>query len=353
VRLANVYTKTAAERWRAMVIGSLTMVAFLLMAMAVYRDIDLSIYTNLPEVFRSVVGIEQDEGVAGLAYNAVYSSYAALVIFSVTVAIGAGAIAGEERRGTFGLLLASPVSRTRVLISKAAVLVTMAALGIGLLWAGGLVVPRVLDVNVTDPDVGALLVHMFAGALFFGFLALAVGAWSGNNGLAIAVAAGIMVLSFFAVGLLPLVEGLEDLVKALPWYYYSGSDPLVNGIDWGHIAVLLLGTVLLGAMALIGVNRRDLRESSTPVTLTDRLRSLPLTGAMVDRLAGSARVSSIWTKTASEHQGLLLVVCVSMLALMTTPSSRWGRLSPSSYSHCSAEATCRRRRASIRLRRSG
>ena len=314
--LVNVYTKATTDRWKGMAIGSAVLVSFLLMAMAVYRDIDLSIYTDLPDAFRSLVGIEEDADVGGLAYSAVYTSYGALVLFSLALAMGAGAIAGEERKGTIGLLLANPRSRTQVALAKAAALITLSALGVGLLWAGGVIVPAVLDVDITGQNLAALMVHLFAGTLFFGFLALAVGGWTGNSGLAVGISAGVMVVSFFAVGFLPLFEGVADLAKAFPWYYFTGSDPLANGIDWGHVAVLLAGAALLGALALVGVNRRDLRERSTPVTLTDRLRAIPATKTIMDRLAGSARVSAIWVKTASDFQGLLLVVGALMFVIM-------------------------------------
>ena len=126
--LANVYTKTTTDRWRGVAIGSAVLVSFLLMAMAVYRDIDLSVYTELPEAFRSVIGIDQDADVGALAYNAVYSSYGALVLFSLALALGAAAIAGEERKGTIGLLLANPRSRSQVVLAKGAALVTLIGL---------------------------------------------------------------------------------------------------------------------------------------------------------------------------------------------------------------------------------
>ncbi len=314
--LASVYARALADRWRGWAIGTLTLVAFLVLGMAAYRDIDLSVYTSMPEAFRSMVGIDELTDAGSLAYNAMYSSYGALVLFSLALAMGAAAIAGEERRGTLGLLLANPVSRTGVLATKAAALVTLAVAGVGVMWVGGLVTPALLDVDTTGQNLTALVVHLLAGALFFGALALAIGAWTGNSGLANGVAAGVMVLSFFAVGLLPLVDRLAELARAFPWYYVSGGDPLRNGVNGWHVLVLLAGTVVLAGAAVVGVNRRDLRESSTRVTILDRLRTLPATRSIADRLAGSARVSSIWAKTASDHQGLLLVVCATMFLMM-------------------------------------
>ena len=314
--LATVFTKAILDRWRGMAIGAASLAALLLFAMAVYRQIDLSIYTDLPEAFLTLVGIPEDADVASLAYNAIYNSYGSLAMGGLVIAMGAAAIAGEERKGTMAMLLGNPVSRTHVLVSKAAAMLLLVALGGLVLWAAGVAAPELLEVSVTGIHIGAFTVHLVGSTLFYGLLALAIGSWTGRSGMAAGTTAGVMVLSFFAVGIFPLVEGWEDLAKAFPWYYYSGSEPLLNGIHWGHLAALAAGSIVLFLIALLGVNRRDLRGPSTGVTLLDRLRTSPLTAGIANRLAGSARVSRIWVKTASEHQGLLFVVAALMFGVM-------------------------------------
>ncbi|HET6686380.1 MAG TPA: ABC transporter permease subunit [Jiangellaceae bacterium] len=314
--LATVFTKAVLDRWRGMAIGVVSLAVLLLFAMDVYRQIDLSIYTDLPEAFLSLVGIPEDADVASLAYNAIYSSYGSLAMGGLAIAMGAAAIAGEERKGTMAILLGNPVSRTRVLVSKAAAMLLLVALGGLVLWAAGVAAPGLLEVSVTGMHIGAFTLHLVGNTVFFGLLALAIGSWTGKGGMAAGATAGVMVLSFFAVGIFPLVAGWEDLARAFPWYYYSGSEPLLNGIHWGHIAVLAAGSIVLFLIALAGVNRRDLRGPSTGVTLMDRLRTSPLTAGIANRLAGSARVSRIWVKTASEHQGLLFVVAALMFGVM-------------------------------------
>lgn len=314
--LATVVTKTFRDRWKGQAIGAFTLVLLFLMGMAVYRDIDLKVYTDLPEVFRSLMNIPADADVGALAYGAIYTSYGALTLASLALSMGSASIAGEERGGTMGLLLGNPKSRTHILVSKAVNVVLLTALGTLVLWVGGIVVPEILNVDVTGIHVGSLMLHMFAIAVFHGFLALAISAWTGKAKLASGGTVAVMVLSFFAVGWLPLIEGLENGVKAFPWYYFSGSQPHVNGVSWGHLAVLTVGIVAFAAAAVIGVNRRDLRDRTTGTNLVDRLRTHPLTQKIVDRLAGSARVSRIWTKTAAEHQGLLIIVSYVMFLVM-------------------------------------
>jgi ABC-2 type transport system permease protein len=157
---------------------------------------------------------------------------------------------------------------------------------------------------------------MFVNALFYGVLALALGAWTGRAGLAIGVTSGILVIGFVATGLLPMFSSIAGLARLFPWYYFSASQPMLDGIDWVHLAVLAGGSVLFTVAAVMGLARRDLRGQSVGTTLTDRLRDHPLTHRLAELLAGTARVSKVWVKTASDHQGLLYVI-VPVLFLMS------------------------------------
>ena len=314
--LGNIFTKTLRDRWLGVAIAAGSLALFLLFAMSMYRNLDLGIYANMPEAFRAILGVPAEADVGSLAIGVLFSSYGAWILVGLMIAAGSASIASEESKGTIGLLLGNPKSRTNVLVSKAASMVLLIGLAGAFLWGSTYLVSGVLDVEITGMAVGALLLHMFVNALFYGFLAMAIGAWTGNRGTAAGATAGLMFVSIFAVGLLPLIEGWENVTKAFPWYYFNGSEPLINGIDWGHIGVLLIGIALFVIAAVIGVNRRDLRGQNVGITLLDRLRSNAMTQRVVNRLAGSVRVSRIWIKTLSEHQALLIITGFVMFLVM-------------------------------------
>ncbi len=314
--LSSISLKVARDRWRGWAISAASLTLLLLFGMASYREVDLSVYTELPEAWRSLMGIGDDVDVGGLAISYVFGSFGALVVAVMALVMGSAAIAGEERNGTMNVLLANPRSRTHVLLSKALALVLLTALAVAAIWITVHPMAALLSVEIGGLDVEALAIHLYVNAVFYGMLALAIGAATGNRDTATGAASGILVLSFFAVGLLPLVEGLEDLRKAFPWYYFDGSEPVYNGIAWGHLAVLVTASVALLAAAVIGFNRRDLRSQSVGTSLLDRVRGNPLLNRMIGRLAGSARVSSIWVKTVSDYQTLLIVTSAAMFLVM-------------------------------------
>ena len=314
--LANIFIKTSRDRWMGWAISATSLTLMLLLAMSLYRNIDLTIYTELPVAFRSLLGISDDIDVGGLAIGYVFGSFGAIVVAAMALVMGSATIAGEERNGTMGILLANPRSRTHVLLSKAFALVLLTGATVFVMWVPVNPISAILDVEIGGLHVEALALHLYVNAVFYGMLALAIGAVTGNRDTATGATTGILVLSFFAVGLLPLVPELEDLRIAFPWYYFDGSDPAYNGIAWDHLLVLLVASLALLAVAVVGFNRRDVRGQSVGTTLFDRIRGNSLLNRLVGQIAGSARVSSIWTKTVSDYQVLLLITAAAMFLVM-------------------------------------
>lgn len=319
---ANVYTTSLRDRGSTVLAAVVAVGLMLLLGMAAYSGIDTSFYYELPEAMLNAAGISAEVGgVGGIAYGAIYNLMGAMTMAGMAISIGASSIAGEERDGTLGLLLGNPRSRRSVLVSKVGSLVTLVVAGGLVLYGAGLLVPAILSVEIAGVQVFALTLHLIMNALFWGMLAVAVGAWTGNRGLGSGVAAGAMVLSWLAASFLPMISATSGLAKISPWYYFSGSQPEVNGIAWGHIAVLAGLSLIAAAVAWIGVDRRDLRGASTATTMIDRLRANPRTQKIAERFAGSTRVTSVMTKTVSDHQGLVAAGAIALfyLGALLTP----------------------------------
>jgi len=313
---ANVFTKTVRDRTIAMLVASVSIGLMLWFGMVVYRDVDLSFYyESLPPAILDLMGIPAGGDVAGLAVGAMYNLIGAFTLAGLAISMGAYAIAGEERDGTFGLLLGNPLSRVGVLLSKAASLVFITSVGGLILWVSALVVPGWLDIDMTGVEVGAVVLALSVNALVYGFLALAIATWTGNRSFGSGGAVAVMLVGYLGASLLPLTENLGEWAKIFPWYYFSGGNPVVNGTDWGHTAVMGGMIVAFFAVAFVGVVRRDLKQKSVARTVFDRLRENPRTQKIMDRIAGSARVSRISIKTASEFQGLLVITSMIMFYL--------------------------------------
>lgn len=320
--LANVLTKTIKDRTLGILIGGLSTGLMLIFAMAVYRDIDVSFYYEiLPAALLEMMGIPEGADAGSMAFGAMYNLIGAFVLAGLAISMGASAIAGEEKDGTIGLLLGNPLSRQSVVVSKSAAVVVIAGVGTVILWAFAYISPALMGIDMAGTHIEATMLALFLNALVYGFLALAIGAWTGSRNLASGATIAVMVAGYLGTTLLPLIEDLADLAKIFPWYYFAGGQPALDGVNWVHTSVLAGLTLLFLAIAYVGVARRDLRQQSVGRTIFDQLRENPRTKRMMDRIAGSARVSRISIKAGSDHQGLMVIASVAMffMALMMGP----------------------------------
>ena len=314
--MSAIYIRSLISHTRAVFFGVIGFSVLFVFGMAVYRGIDMSVFNQLPESLLSMIGIGREADVASLAYNAIFSTYGALVLGGIAIMIGAGLIAGRERDGTIGLLLANPISRGRIVVEGSLALVTLFVVAGVVLIGVGLLAPWILDVSITGLSVEGFVTQLVVGTLFYGFLALGIGAWTGSSQAAIGISAGVLVVSFFGSGLLPLISGWEEAARLFPWYYISSGDPLRNGLDIGAVTIMVSASAFFVLLAWVGINRRDLRSRSVNVRLLDRLRENPITAQLGDRIAGRTLVSKIWIKTVSEFQTMTLVVSILMFGMM-------------------------------------
>jgi ABC-2 type transport system permease protein len=182
--------------------------------------------------------------------------YGPLVIGALAITGAAATTAGEEEDRILGLVLAHPIRRSRLVAAKATAIAAIVVSIAFATWIGLIVGVAVGGGGITIAHITALAIEL----AFFGFatgaVALALGAGTGNKSLAVAVAATIGILGWLINSLAPLVSAISWLKYLAPYYYYAGHDPLTHGADIPGLTVL---TLLLTAVAMLGIERRDLR----------------------------------------------------------------------------------------------
>lgn len=185
--------------------------------------------------------------------------YGPLVIGALAITGASASTAGEEEDRILGLVLAHPVRRSRLVAAKAAAIAVVVLVIAFATWVG-------LIVGVAVGGGGIAVAHITALALqlaFFGFatgaLALAIGAGTGRRSLATGIAAAVGVLGWLINSFAPLVSGIAWLRYLSPYYYYARHDPLTHGLDVPGLAVLGLVALVLTALGMVSIERRDLR----------------------------------------------------------------------------------------------
>ncbi|MGW4642533.1 ABC transporter permease subunit [Sphaerisporangium sp. NPDC004334] len=220
-----------------------------------YSQIAMAKY---PESVRKLMGgLENFTSGAGFLQAVIYQLFIPLLFIMCAVVLGNKAIAAPEESGTLELTLTLPVDRRRLVLERlaalAAGLLAVAAVSLAVL----VVLGGVVDLGVPFGRLLAAHLGLYLLVLFYGTLALAVGAATGRKGTALAVAGVYAVAGYVVTVLAHDIEVMRWLSWVSPFHYYSEGNPLANGLPVGDYLVLLAGTAVLALTAVLSFDRRD------------------------------------------------------------------------------------------------
>jgi len=264
--LANVCTKALSDQRRGLVAWSVALVLLVGMYAGFYPSFHGSgSYTDLinqmpkalRDLFTAGVGGDLSSG-PGYIYMEMLSFMAPALLLVYAIGAGAQAISGEEERHTLDLLLATPITRRRIVVEKSlamalGITVITTAVGAAIIAFGAATGMGLSTVNVV-----ASMVHLALLALVFGCLALLVGAATGRIALARGIPAAFAVVAYLVNGFAPSVAWLAPLRKFSPFFQYVGHDPIRNGFSFVAIAVSVMTAAVLVTAAVGLFRRRDI-----------------------------------------------------------------------------------------------
>lgn len=265
--LRSVALRVIHDQWRAVVAWTLLTSALAAFYLALYPSIGAAdemrrLLEAMPPELRAMFAVEGADLATATGYlnMELFTFVLPLIVAAITIMAGSGATAGEEEHGTLDLLLANPIARWQVVLEKAlAGAACSGALCAGV-WVGLAFAGAAFDVTLDLSGVAAALISVWLLGAVVGAAALFAGTLTGRRGLSVGVGLVVAVAGFFVNALAPLADVLEPWQPLSPHYHYIGYDPLTNGLDAGHAAVLVAMAAGLTLLAAIAFERRDLRS---------------------------------------------------------------------------------------------
>jgi beta-exotoxin I transport system permease protein len=88
-------------------------------------------------------------------------------------------------------------------------------------------------------------------------VALGVGAMTGRRSLVYAAIALVAIGGFLANNLAPMVDEIAFLRDISPFHFYSGGEPLRNGLQAADVGVFLVASAVLVGLGGLVFDRRD------------------------------------------------------------------------------------------------
>ncbi|MFB6097005.1 MAG: ABC transporter permease subunit [Haloferacaceae archaeon] len=212
---------------------------------------------TLPEGFQSAFAVESISTIEGFLAIELYQ-FLWLLLFGIYMAYTAGGLVAEDvEDDRIELLLATPVSRTRIVFEK------FASLGVPILVANALipfaVVAGVAAIGESISTVDLLAVHLLSipYLLACGSVGLLLSVWADRA--SVAQRGGIVaVFMLFLVETVSSTADYDWLGAISPTRYYDPAEILVDGTyDLAGSLILLTGTVALVLLSAAYFQRRD------------------------------------------------------------------------------------------------
>jgi len=262
--LRNVFTKTVRDlRWPTfwVALGMGAMTGYFAVLFPTYSRI-----MNLDELLAKLgpaakllgASVGDASSLIGFLHIELFSMVLPALMIAFSAGMASGFTAGEESRGTIDILLSYPVSRRRLVLEKSAAVTLACIVSAVVVWVFAMAGAAASASDLPGDRLAAALVMLVLLGLAFGAIALAVAAWTGNRGVSIGLAVGLLVLMYLVDAVANIVDGLRTLQPLSLFHYYMGGDPLRNGIVLSDAGVLAAVTIVLLAVALIAFERRDL-----------------------------------------------------------------------------------------------
>ncbi|GIH94109.1 ABC transporter permease subunit [Planobispora siamensis] len=258
-------SKSLRDYRRSLIRWTIGIGAFFTLYLSIYPNISQNkdIYgkqalEKYPGALRDLLGGLQDfTSGAGYLSSVVYQLFGPMLFVVCAMLLGNRAIAQPEEAGTLELTVTLPIDRRRLVFERFVAL----ALGLLAVAAATFLLVWVLSI-VSDMDVPAdriLAAHtgVFLLGLFFGVLALAVGAATGRKGTAMAVVGVVAVGGYIVETMGRNVDWISWLRWLSPFHYYLDGKPLYQGFPVGDYLVLAGATVVLLITAVLAFDRRD------------------------------------------------------------------------------------------------
>lgn len=260
----SVVLKILRDQRRSLLNWGIGLVAIAVIMSALYPSIasmpSIDKYIEeMPEgMMEFLGGIEDYSTPVGYFSAELFSFMVPLLFLIFGIGFGAGAIAGEEEKGTLDFLLANPIPRWSVVVAKFGAMVASMLLLVLVFWAGMAVCVLVIGIDISLLKIAEATFGSLMLALVFSTLALFLGSLKGNRGMALGLSGGLGVLAYLLNALGGLVDKLKDYRFLSPFYHYMEPNTLKNGIDPVHLLVLVGLVLLFFAVAIPAFTRRDI-----------------------------------------------------------------------------------------------
>lgn len=263
--MISVFARAVLDRRRSLLWWTVGVVLYCAFIVAVWPVIDGNddfeqLYSDMPDALQAMFGADgfaDFTSPAGFLNTYLFSMILPFIFTGLAVSLGSSLLAGEEEEGLLDLVLSYPVRRRRLVLEKigameASLVVVGTATVVVLLLAKE---PVSLDVGLSGLVSATLGSVLFA--LMHGLLALLVGAWRGDVGLATGVGWGAALFGYLLNIVANIDDSLDWLAPLSPLHWATSDSPVSGALPVTYLALIGAAAGLTAAAVMV-FERHDL-----------------------------------------------------------------------------------------------
>ena len=173
--------------------------------------------------------------------------------------LAAGFLSGEVDHKTIDLLLAQPIVRTRLVLTRYAALIVTVIIMMAAMLAGTAIAVKALDIATSLQWIAYTLVYMGVLTLAFGAIALFISALMSDGRRAALTSLGVLVLMYFMETVGSVVDLLGP-IRYLSLFHYARYNEILitRTLSLADLGVMLAVAIVFVALAVYVFQRRDI-----------------------------------------------------------------------------------------------
>jgi ABC-2 type transport system permease protein len=266
-----IFRETLRRQWRQVLYWGAGLGLYGLYITSVINDVDFlqqyaQIMESMPPALLQMFGVEDTAVVATPAgfISFGFFGYSLLILAVFAVVCGMNITANEEEDGIMDVLLSAPIPRWRIIVEKFLAYALMTMLILAVSFVGLLIGLQAADLGDESGQVAGQIfegtINVIPSMLLMIAFTMFMGTVLRRRGTAVAISSVFIVASYFINFLGELAGGtLADVLRGVSLFsYYNPDEVMLNGLNAGNIAVLLLVTAALFAGSLFAFQRRDI-----------------------------------------------------------------------------------------------
>lgn len=181
-----------------------------------------------------------------------------LLLGILAISLGSSLLARDEQDGTIELLLARPISRTKLLLGKIMAIVGIVALVAIISFVVTVVASRLVGIDVSTAYMAVATLTCLLMSLCFGLISFLVTATGKARSASLAIGSFVALGGYVVSSLASTVDWLEWISRLFPFHYYRPGEILVGNFEWLGIAIFPAIAITCLLLSILVFRKRDL-----------------------------------------------------------------------------------------------